>query len=262
MLKLARKNVTPPGGFRYVDSDTNQKFSAPDMARLVKKVTVHRTSNKLPIPDDLPERIEDWLCGKMPAGICKDSRGRTVRYGAAHKTAESAVRATMLIHRIMQRASRSNVKTRVANARAAVCRDCSKNLPFAGCMSCRGVRSIIENLKRGRRTAHDDKLMACGICGVLNQIHVFIDEQTIIETTKKASGYPEHCWKLKIVKKGREHGSTNGRSERKNTAHGKGGRSRGPSYRTANVRKGRKGMDLKRVGPGSHKGGCCGGAGR
>lgn len=201
MLKLAKKNTTPPGGYFYVDPNSKQRITAPHMQGLVAKVIIHRKSNKFEIADNLSDVIEDWLCRHLPPGLCRDNSGRISTRGIHYRTAENAVRNSSLLSRIMRRSGRNPVNKKISDKRAAVCVACEFNLAMAGCMSCRGVKSIIDNMRYGKKTSHDKQLRVCGVCGVLNHVHVFIDDKTIRETIEKVTEYPDQCWKLAVVKK-------------------------------------------------------------
>ena len=206
MLRFAKQNVTPPGSYRYIDADTNQQFTSENMGTLVSQVRMHRKANSLSAIPDLHSVIEDWICQRMPAGICKTESGQLVKHGVTHKTAETSVRATQLIHSMSKRSRGPKPTQEVVEQRAKVCVDCPRNVPFAGCMSCRGVTSIVKEMKRGRKTDVDSQLMTCAICGVLNEIHVFVDEFTVVDTIGTLSDYPDTCWKHAAVEGARENG--------------------------------------------------------
>jgi len=199
MLRLVKQRVTPPGGWRYIEPTTKQQFTAPTMSKLLDKVSVHMRSNELRVPKDLPDVVEDWICRRLPKGLCKDPKGGPVIYRGYHRSTESSVRATMALHRLDQKTTGKVVDQATANYRASICVNCSENVPSAGCMSCRGVKSILENIKRGRKSDQDNRLMACAICGALNQLQVHMKPETIQATTKKITDYPDTCWKREIV---------------------------------------------------------------
>ncbi len=121
MLRLAKRSTTPPGGFRYIDADTDYRFKAPTMQQLVKKVAAHRHANELDIPSDIYEIIEDWICRRLPKGLCLSPNGRVTHSGVAHRTAEASVRATMLISRINKKLGRGPVDEATSNTRAKFC---------------------------------------------------------------------------------------------------------------------------------------------
>ena len=131
----------------------------------------------------------------MPEGICIDESGIPVRRGVIHKTAGNAARATTLMIR-MARGQRK-VSQNVAQARAETCAKCPQNKPFVGCMSCSGLKSLVAQATRGLHTNQHGHLHACGVCGVLNEVHVWIPDNIILDTIGRMP-YPTTCWKSKL----------------------------------------------------------------
>jgi hypothetical protein len=199
MLSLAKRNITPPGGYRYIDPDTERSFEAPSLSVLVQQVKKHRVANELEVPENIEAVIEDWICRHLPAGLCKDASGRISTQGMFRHTAESCIRQTSKLRTIMRQQNRNSVSVEVAETRAIVCAACAYNFPMAGCMSCRGIKDIIENMRNGKKTSSDMLLQVCGFNGVLNHVQVFIDDQTLIESSGQTK-YPDNCWKPDQIK--------------------------------------------------------------
>ena len=198
MQLLAKKGITPPGGFRYIDEDTKQEFKAPSKDVLVKRATVHRVSNSLEVPNNFAEIIEDWICQRMPPGVCKNSDGHVSRGGKhGSSTATSAIRGSSAMSRLMRKSKRKPVSQKIADSRALVCSSCSQNVRMSGCMGCRGIKGIIQEMRNNKGTKHDKRLYVCNISGILNHIQIFIDDRTIRETMKTKL-YPDSCWKLSM----------------------------------------------------------------
>lgn len=196
MLKLLKRDTTPPGGFRYIDPDTNVPISAFSMRDLVRLSTSHRNANKLPIPENFQAIIEDWICQQMPAGVCVTEGGFIVTSGV--QTSFNIIRLTMAAHKIMKAKKRVPTTHDEALRRAAICVVCSKNVPATGCSSCKGVKDIIKSMRSiGAATQYDTKLESCASIGLLNEISIYLDEETLSEISSKRK-FPETCW---IVKK-------------------------------------------------------------
>ena len=194
MLRLLRPSVTPPGHFRYVDPNTGHVTRAPNLVQVVSAAIAHRKANKLEIPDHFAEVIQDWLCRQIPNGMCVDEHGRPSK-GMYRRSAESSVRATMALSKLGKRLGHALVSQPAATSRAAVCIQCSLNVPLAGCLGCRGVKSILEELKRGKGTEHDSELLGCGITGALNPIQVYIGMNTLTEAfPNDLKRCPAECW--------------------------------------------------------------------
>lgn len=69
---LHKKNEVPPGGFRYLQPETEFKITAPSWRDLIQRVKAHRAANVLPIGTQLEREVEDWLCGQIPENWCSD----------------------------------------------------------------------------------------------------------------------------------------------------------------------------------------------
>jgi len=65
---------------------------------------------------------------------------------------------------------------------------------MSGCLGCRGIKGIIQEMRGGKGTSFDKKLHVCGVTGMLNHIQVFIDAVTIKEAKRKARSFPQNCW--------------------------------------------------------------------
>jgi len=188
MLKVARPQLTPPSGWRFIDPDTRFPFKAFCKEELLSKVVAHRNANKLLIPDDLAERIEDWMCRDMPDGICVDSESGAPMRGVT-RVAETLVNATLGVFKKSR-----IVKEKEANSRAGVCAGCSHNVLVPGCGSCRGVNHIIQGMIGSRWTAVDSKLNSCERCGMLLRVLVHCGTAAIKGSVDARISKPENCW--------------------------------------------------------------------
>lgn len=207
MMTFAERNAVPPGGFRVIDPDTKTAFHDPyNIRNVIANWRIHRAANGLKAIENPEDYIIDWICHRLPPGSCHDPSGRKVMSGrAGYRTAESSVRATMLLRAIHKRNGGKIVEQRLANERAAICQVCKFNIPSAGCMSCRGVRSVIDGLTAGRSINNPDRLLSCRVNGVLNRYQVWVDDSTLAMISGSRAEFPDECWKKNI-------GSTGGRN--------------------------------------------------
>jgi len=188
MLHLKKKDTTPPGGFTYVDADTDFPFKANCLQDLLKKVSDHRIANKLAIPADLKDRIEDWICRRMPTGVCDSETGGMKATGNHRALTESIMNATMRIFRGTRLANQST-----ANERAIICSTCIRNIRTPGCNSCRGVNSIIKGMIGRNSTPFDAKLNTCDYSGTA--LRVLVHCGTVKLASKLTeSERPKQCW--------------------------------------------------------------------
>lgn len=199
-MKLAERNAVPPGGYRFIDPDTKAQFHNPyDITKVERDVRIHRQSNGLPAIPNLREVIIDWMCHRLPPKTCMGSLGEPILINGNHyRTAESSVRATMLMRAFHRSTGGKSVDEKVANERGRICAVCPSNIPSAGCMSCRGIRSIIDGLIQGRHVDNPDRLLSCKVDGVLNRYQIWVDDATVRMLMGKRADFPEGCWKNKL----------------------------------------------------------------
>lgn len=90
MLRLARMNVFPPGGFAYVQPETGMRFDGNTMFQAqARQIATHRRANNLPRAsvEEAEEDLMATVCGRYP-GVCID----TVNRAASALAARSAPR--------------------------------------------------------------------------------------------------------------------------------------------------------------------------
>jgi hypothetical protein len=187
MLKIIRRNITPPGGFRDICPDTNFPFVADNLEQLVEKERLHLIANKKEVPANLADQIENRLCQMMPPGICSDGTKRTLYTGASRRPAEGLVNATMKLKNGKNLVSQSE-----ADNRAEICSSCNHNARHHGCGTCRGIHRTINNLLNGRSTPRDHKLQVCDILGVYLKVLVHLKDPGVSLLGKVEAG--SKCW--------------------------------------------------------------------
>lgn len=76
-LLLINTSVVPPGGFRYVQPESQKLISAPNFNQLRSDVIRHRKANTYPIGTDLDAELQDWICRRITdAGMHCYERGQ------------------------------------------------------------------------------------------------------------------------------------------------------------------------------------------
>lgn len=180
MLKFRVSRVVPPGGvYAFVVDETGAAFSAPTMRRLLEVVRGHLAVNGLACPDDLPARIEDYVCRHAPEGFCMgDPEGRPVVRGV---TLPQIREATARLASTGGRASPGEARRRID-----VCGSCPRN-DRRMCPSCVGLVSWARRLV-GADCPRDDWLGVCSVdCVALPaKIHV--------ARVPWSADYPKECW--------------------------------------------------------------------
>lgn len=201
MRQLKDPNLTPPGGWRFIDPNTGYEFSRNyrNLHQLLLHVKQYRALNKLdPIPE-LRHAVEHYICNRPgTAGACRDyipkrTVARYLRGGVA--LAETTAR------RITGRKAFESQD--IADKRAAVCIRCPNNIPnpehsYADDVAARVVGA--------RKTAVDNKLFSCGICTcpLRSKVHLLQSTATRSLTDEERAllpaglpgldSQPLYCW--------------------------------------------------------------------
>lgn len=187
MLKVIKRDITPPGGWRDICPETNFPFVADNLAQLVEKERLHLLANKHPVPPDLADQIENRVCHLMPPGICSDGTKRTIFTGASRKPTEGLVNAT-----IKMKSGKNVALKGEAERRAMICASCNHNARHRGCGTCRGINKTIQSLLGGRFTSMDHKLNVCDILGVYLKVLVHVHDAGVSLAGKLEAG--SNCW--------------------------------------------------------------------
>jgi len=199
MLRLAKHNTVPPGGYVGVDEDTGHSFKASSLSALVTEMTNHRLVNKLEVAKDYAAIIEDRLCKSMPKGICISDTG--VLVGRAPRTAYSALSGTFRLGLMRRKGNFGYVSYPTAQRRAQICAVCRNNKPTGGCTGCRGIKGIVKTAKHDKKTSFDEQLHVCTVAIVFNAVQVHLDDRTLrLATSASMKGaFPKHCWRRKLI---------------------------------------------------------------
>lgn len=77
-MKLRNRREAPPsGGFYFLASD-GRKITAGDLRDLVRNVSDYYAANGIECPNDLPQIIEDQICGRISNSLCWQGAGDIV----------------------------------------------------------------------------------------------------------------------------------------------------------------------------------------
>lgn len=209
-MRLNSLNVTPPGGFRYLEPSTG-KWIPPQgqpadisFETNLKKVSTFLKSNSLPIPNDLSEVIQAQVCSRMSNDLqwCNDGKIATSeRVNAARKGWSFTFDEVKSFTRTMidwTLNGRERVNDETITERAAICKGCPNNTLPPGCGACSGgtLREIVAALVGGTSHPMDMHLRACSICGCDLKAKVRIPTGILTKnmSAAKQAQLPAHCW--------------------------------------------------------------------
>lgn len=199
MLKWIAKNRTPPDGWRYKVPDTGVTVKGSHWGHLLMRVEEHLVANNLPVPLNLEEYVENYMCGLFP-DMCEDVEIPKSPHKKKKMTVGDVLRFTAMIGADMLN-GRKRESNEEANRRANICADCVDNIDPDGCSGCdRGrMEKLIEKLTGSIATKHDSRLKSCRHCGCINKAQVWfpIDLLQRFTTVEVDKALPQHCWKKK-----------------------------------------------------------------
>jgi len=184
-------SVSPPGGWRYVQPETDFEFTASTLRVLVQKVTAHREANGIAIGDPRAD-IEDFVCAQLPVG--SEDCTHVLEGDYALKT-----RFTMEdVKRFLQAAasalgSEGLVAQEEAERRASICAACPLNTSVSGCWRCKGLAEWLFRLIGARTTAHASRLSQCGVCGCALKAKIWLP-QSVARKVSEGYTFPSWCW--------------------------------------------------------------------
>jgi len=195
MYQYARPNITPRSGYAYTDPDTGVKFDEPVHRTLVSSVARHRRANKIPVPPDLSEIIEDAICKinppsfrkprPVPGPLSPSFPPGTTRSGLPPVSRATATNNTL---KILKKRSHPLADIAEVVRRARICLACGFNKAEPCCYSC-----FVEDIFNGVIGRH--KKLQTQFVGLCAADMTFSKAVINVNFEFDPSLYPEMCWK-------------------------------------------------------------------
>lgn len=183
-MEFLRPQFAPPGGvWPYVDEASGKTFeSRVSLDDVVSQVTRFLKANGREVPAGLRAGIEDWICQRMPPGVCSGEGGLP-----KYETLPSFFEVSKATDEMFHARRWELCSPAVAEDRARVCIPCRRH-SLRLCTTCDGLRKVARDYVRGRRTRFDAQLGVCMVFRVptVGLIHV--------EGLTRGEGCPEKCW--------------------------------------------------------------------
>ncbi len=178
-MRFRFQRLVPPGGwYFYLVPETEAMFREPTLEGVRAVVVAHLKSNRLPVPEDLTARIEDYICRHVPPGFCdgKSSgpRARTVTLAQIREKTAALVSAG------------GRVTPGEARLRLGICGQCKSN-DRRVCPSCVGLVGWCQRLV-GRTCPGDEWLGVCAVDAVALTAKIHVAQVPADEA------YPANCW--------------------------------------------------------------------
>lgn len=197
MARLKSSREVPPGGWKYVERETGQRFESDDYDHLVADVRRHREYKGLPV-DDLDGLIQSQICLGLSTTECQPDKGedyRPVTNLTQKLTADMALSANKALL-VWLKGGFELVDQAEADRRAAICRTCPYNTPASGC-SCHGIYRMIEFLTPSAR--RQPGLSVCMCCGCSLQAKVNLPAAAVSASLSPSVVTPVWCWQREIA---------------------------------------------------------------
>jgi hypothetical protein len=161
---------------------------------LLMNVMAHYRSNKIPIPVDLPDIIEDSIC-RHSLSPCHKSKDLVTKEGLLAKASRFGHCVWLMLQAKLKGQS-PFIEQDEAERRAGICVECPANLDSPECKGCSDFAGAIIQKLGSLGTSHDEDLKVCSVCGCNNRAAVWVDgdilEQCSDADYKKIN---PKCWK-------------------------------------------------------------------
>ena len=129
-MKTFKDTTTvPPKGYAYIQQETGYEIKANSLNQLIIYVTNHRKANNLPVPFNIDQQVESYICDKRPE-LCKGSEIKPSN-PEAKLSFDSALRFT----KTLMSAGLKRCGQAEADQRATICLMCEDNVDPVGCSS-------------------------------------------------------------------------------------------------------------------------------
>ena len=175
--------------------ETGHVTTAIDAHTWYAKARAHLEANSLPVPPDLPERMQDQLCQTLPVGWCEYDDPNRPRVDVTFSWGD-VERGTRTLFDFALQGSPLVSQTE-AERRAKICSTCYLNVQAYGCgQSCSELIRKITGFFVGQETSFDLQLRNCAACKCFLRSKVHIPLAVIEEHDKDLFQpmLPNFCW--------------------------------------------------------------------
>lgn len=165
---------------------------------LIKMIFEWRLRNNVPI-GDIEADIDKMYCERWPQACHaepSDSNPLGQPLPPSEPLMNRIARWVGILAQAMPRGGYKLVEKDTAEARAAICHGCPKNVSWrGGCSGCTASTSaILISIRQMKKTTRDGNLLGCLVCGTDTQTAVWLDPQTTPLTEDQALRLPARCW--------------------------------------------------------------------
>lgn len=212
MLKFIKPNTVPIGGYTFKDPDTGFDYGQHrSFESLHTHVATYREQNKLDPIDKFRIVWEAYVCAnveQMKNFCCPVADSIKRSFTQYFTGAKAYVKAAFM-------QDSAFVEQQEAEARAAICADCTNNVKNIGHSHSQFYTDKFMRAQiGGRKTPYDDKLFTCRVCTCLNRAKVHYRSDIVADSLKPQeisrmkttprnvkTGGLLRCWQLDCVEK-------------------------------------------------------------
>ena len=200
MLQLKQTHDAPPGNWRYEIPETGDIIQSLSWNGLLTVVKNYYTSRQLPLPADLANKMQDWMCDRQPPGstACEEINADTKAANMTHNfTVTDVISFLNSVKHTIQ--AGGVVPQEEANRRANICNTCPYNKTVSGCFGCKNVAKVVFEVIGAKTTPYNQNLKQCTVCGCYLSAKVWIAREALMKNPQiqaNASRYPSNCWQI------------------------------------------------------------------
>lgn len=196
MIKIKKRNLVPPGGWKFKDPDSGFWLEGRSIEQLVSNVILSRKKNGYTGSFDIEETEQEVLkqiCSIIGEPHCKSDE-EIVIY--EDKTGIFKLdKITSIASAALEMAKgESLVDAKELARRQAICNKCFLNRPARGCACATVYKMINAAIPDNRR---DENLEMCGACGCMINAKIQLPMSAVNAANKGSNNkYPSYCWQL------------------------------------------------------------------
>lgn len=192
MMDLRVSGETPPGGWWHKEAHSGIRFPEKgfyyDYGQLIAVLLEHRKATGGDLDIGWEERLRHDMCLEHPDYPCMERGNPSERRLTLSDVKNFLYSASSFIE-----SGASFVPQEEADRRAAICERCPLNVPVSGCFGCAGIANAAMDFVAQRKTAKDEALQSCNVCGCFLRVKVWMPE----ESMSQGQEWPKWCWNYK-----------------------------------------------------------------
>ncbi len=196
MIKIKKRNLVPPGGWKFKDPDSGFWLEGRSIEQLVSNVIYSRKKNGYTgslDPEETEQEILKQICSIIGEPHCKSDEEMTIY---EDKTGIFKLdKITSIASAALEMAKGEElVDGKELARRQAICNKCFLNRPARGCACATVYKMINAAIPDNRR---DENLEMCGACGCMINAKIQLPMSAVNAANKGSNNkYPSHCWQL------------------------------------------------------------------